>query len=87
VRTWEVIRRLRLLGRAREGIGQSSDRVRRHGADSVVDLEILPLQRFASDSSWVGIAHARRYQQDTYTTIVRRTRGPRTEGLRVWSRT
>jgi hypothetical protein len=51
-----------------------------------VDLELLPLQRAATDSSWVGIADARRYQQDTYTTIVRRTRGPNTERLGLRSR-
>jgi hypothetical protein len=50
-----------------------------------VDLDLLPLQRAATDPSWVGIADARRYQQDTYTTIVRRTRGPRSEKMRVWS--
>jgi hypothetical protein len=50
-----------------------------------VDLDLLPLQRAPTDPSWVGIADARRCQQDTYTTIVRRTRGPRSENMRVWS--
>jgi hypothetical protein len=39
------------------------------------DVELIPLSRVAT-SEWADMAVARRQQQQNYTTIVRRTRGP-----------
>ncbi|KAF2819513.1 hypothetical protein CC86DRAFT_412821 [Ophiobolus disseminans] len=49
------------------------------------DLELAPLQSVSSSScGWVDIEDVRRYQQRTYTSIVRTRRGPRSSA-RLWS--
>jgi hypothetical protein len=48
---------------------------------NILEPEFIPLQSVSIDASWVDIVNARRHQQETYTTILRRTRGPRTTRL------
>lgn len=42
-----------------------------------VVVELLPLTGVSTSVQWIDMTNARKQQQETYTSIVRRTRGPK----------